>query len=93
MLKLDRNYIINKINHTKGEIHMNVVVGKKERQLAVGDVVQFTHNGSEGHCGYYLVCESRFDGYFIMNLSGIKSKVKYYKKIENLLNFHDQHIL
>lgn len=63
---------------------MNLIIeGKTERNPRVGDIIEFDR-GSGGH-SHYLLCESSEDGYFIMNISGEKSRIKYYSSIRELI--------
>jgi hypothetical protein len=59
---------------------------EKEMELPlvnVGDILEFERFG--GEFTHYLVCHSKKDGYFIVNLTGEKSKIHYYESIEKLV--------
>jgi hypothetical protein len=64
-----------------------------EVKVNVGDILQFNHNGSQKEGSHYLVCYSQYDGYFIMNLSGKKARLKYYSKLKDLISFHKDSIV
>lgn len=65
---------------------------RPEITVTVGDILQFKHSGSAGQHGFYLVCKSEDKGFFIMNLSGKKSKITYYQLISSILNTHEDNI-
>lgn len=65
---------------------------RPEITVTVGDILQFKHSGSGGQHGFYLVCKSADKGYFIMNLSGKKSKITYYTLLSSILQIHEDSI-
>jgi hypothetical protein len=62
-------------------------------KVNVGDIIQFSHSGSQKEGNHYLVCYSQHDGYFILNLSGKKAKLKYYSNLKDLISFHEHSIV
>lgn len=64
---------------------MNVVVdGQTKRKVVAGDVIEYEHTSHRNH-GFYMICESKMDGFFIISLTGQKSKLKFYDSAEELL--------
>ena len=69
---------------------MKVSIEKSPVQfkVGVGDVLQFNHNGTNGDHGFYLVCKEQRTGYFIMSLSGKKSRIVFYDTLSELVDRH-----
>ncbi|MEC0031092.1 hypothetical protein [Bacillus thuringiensis] len=66
---------------------MNVTVGRVKRKPDVGDVIEYDNTSrkkSRKH-GFYMLCESNQDGYFVMSLTGQKGRMTFYGSIESLL--------
>lgn len=62
-------------------------------KVSVGDIIKFKHAGTAKETPFYLLCyESNADRYFIINLSGKKSKLTYYSYLSTLLNKHESNI-
>ncbi len=53
---------------------MNVTVGRVTRKPDVGDVIEYdnTSRKKARKHGFYMLCESNQDGYFVMSLTGQK---------------------
>lgn len=65
---------------------MNVEIqgNKPELALEVGDIIQYETTSHRFH-PFYIVCHIEDSGYFVMSLTGEKTKARFYKTLRQLL--------
>ncbi|PEF30348.1 hypothetical protein CON39_11795 [Bacillus thuringiensis] len=66
---------------------MNITVWKTSKQLKVevGDIIKYEETSRRSH-SFYMICYARCSGYFVMSLTGEKSRMRFYGSIDKLLN-------
>ena len=66
------------------------VSGNREVKRKAGDIIEFDQSShTHRDHSFYMICESQVDGFFIMSLTGKKSRIKYYDTIEALIHFQN----
>ncbi|HFK1435060.1 TPA: hypothetical protein ACGXNJ_005214 [Bacillus cereus] len=65
---------------------MNIVITKaSKRKVNVGDIIKYEETSRRTH-GFYMICHSEQEGYFVMSLTGEKGKLRFYNTMDCLLN-------
>lgn len=66
---------------------MNITVGRvnQERKIEVGDIIKYSETTRRSH-SFYMICYARCSGYFVMSLTGEKSRMRFYGSIDELLD-------
>ncbi|PGO60611.1 hypothetical protein [Priestia megaterium] len=68
---------------------MKVMVSSTdERKIEVGDIIEFEHTKSRRgrEHGFYMISHSEHEGYFLISLTGQKTRLKFYNSLTQLLN-------
>jgi hypothetical protein len=66
-----------------------VIEGNVGQKVEVGDILEF--KASSGEKSYYMISHATMDGYYITNLTGSKTKMKFYETIDRLMS-HQRNI-
>lgn len=62
-----------------------VIEGMKSREPQVGDIIQYENTTHREH-PFYIICSCQDLGFFVMSLTGKKTKMRSYSTIRGLMS-------
>lgn len=65
---------------------MKLLLEDKKRSPEVGDIIEFhMADDRDENRMHYMICECGRDGFFIMNITGVKSRIRFYGSVNQLI--------